>query len=100
MTTLHAPAKAPQASEPSRERFGLREFLSFLENRGQLLRIKKEVDAELEISEITDRVSKKEGPALLFEKIRGHSMPVLINLFGSFQRMSWAMGVSSLDQLA
>src|SRR5215213_6444315 len=54
----------------------LRDFISALEKRGQLKRIRQEVDPELEITEITDRVSKLGGPALLFENVRGHRMPV------------------------
>ncbi len=77
----------------------LREFIAFLEQRGQLRRITAPVSAELEITEITDRVSKAGGPALLFENVEGYDMPVLINLFGSPERMSWALGVNSLDEL-
>lgn len=77
----------------------LREFIAFLEKRGQLQRIKTPVSSDLEITEITDRVSKSGGPALLFENVRGYDMPVVINLFGSYDRMSWALGVSNLDEL-
>ena len=81
----------------------LREFMEELENRGLLKRIKTEVDPELEITEIVDRVSK--GPdsknvALLFENVKGSKMPVLINAFGSYERMSLAMGVEKLDDIA
>src|SRR5512144_1253228 len=72
----------------------LREFISTLEKRGQLKHIRAEVEAELEIAEITDRVSKLGGPALLFENVRGHSIPVLINALGSRERMMIALGVS------
>jgi len=57
------------------------------------------VSADLEISEITDRVSKAGGPALLFENVRGYETPVVINLFGSNDRMAWALGVNALDEL-
>jgi 4-hydroxy-3-polyprenylbenzoate decarboxylase len=77
----------------------LREFIAFLEQRGQLRRITAPVSAELEITEITDRVSKAGGPALLFENVVGYDMPVVINLFGSPERMSWALGVNDLDEL-
>ena len=77
----------------------LREFIALLEQRGQLQRISVPVSADLEITEITDRVSKAGGPALLFEQVRGYDMPVVINLFGSEQRMAWALGVERLDQL-
>ncbi|KJR99063.1 MAG: hypothetical protein VR68_09655 [Peptococcaceae bacterium BRH_c4a] len=77
----------------------LRQFIEDLEKRGLLKRIKTEVDANLEITEITDRVSKKGGPALLFENVRGYSMPVLTNAFGSEERMNLALGVDCLDHI-
>ncbi len=78
----------------------LREFIRALEKNGQLKRIDAEVDPELEISEITDRVSKQNGPALLFENVRGHSMPVLINAMGTRERMKLALGVSDYSDIA
>ena len=81
----------------------LREFAAELENRGLLKRIKTEVDCELEITEITDRISKMEGAknvALLFENVRGYSMPVLMNAFGSMERMAIAFGVEKIDDVA
>lgn len=75
----------------------LREFISALEYRNLLRRVKVEVDPVLEITEITDRVSKAGGPALLFENVKGSSYPVLINAFGSFERMALALGVDNLD---
>ena len=77
----------------------LREFISFLEQRQQLHRIQTPVNCELEITEIADRVVKGGGPALLFENVTGYDMPVVINLFGSEQRMAWALGVEKLDDL-
>ncbi len=77
----------------------LRAFIQLLEERGQLRRVRAPVSAELEITELADRMVKCGGPALLFENVSGHRMPVLINAFGSAERMSWALGVSSLDQL-
>ena len=78
----------------------LREFISELEKRGELKRIRVEVDPELEITEITDRMTKTEGPALLFERVKGSSMPVAINLFGTWDRMALALEVKSLDEIA
>lgn len=78
----------------------LREFIKVLENRDLLHRIQAEVDPILEITEITDRISKQEGPALLFEKVRGSKYPVLINAFGSESRMALALGVSNLNEIA
>jgi 4-hydroxy-3-polyprenylbenzoate decarboxylase len=70
---------------------GLNDFINDLENSGELQRIKTFVDPVLEISEITDRVTKAGGKALLFENT-GTQFPVLINAFGSAKRMSMAIG--------
>jgi len=80
----------------------LREFLALLDKRGQLRRISVPVKRELEITEIADRVVK--GPmadnhVLLFERVEGFSMPLLINTFGTEERMAWALGVERLDEL-
>ena len=77
----------------------LREFISFLEEKGELSRVKTPVSCELEITEIADRSVKAGGPALLFENVDGYQQPVLINLFASEQRMAWALGVERLDDL-
>jgi 4-hydroxy-3-polyprenylbenzoate decarboxylase len=91
----------------------LREFMRALERAGELKRVRAEVDPVLEIAEITDRVSKSGrhnsqlkkmkpgGPALLFEKIKGHpGAQLLINQFGSEARMKLALDVDSLDEVA
>jgi 4-hydroxy-3-polyprenylbenzoate decarboxylase len=78
---------------------GLRDFVSDLEQAGELKRIHEPVSAELEITEITDRISKAKGPALLFEKVEGHSAPLLINAFGSEKRMAMALGVDDIDEI-
>ena len=75
----------------------LREFIAFLEQKGELRRIATPVDPRLEITEIADRSIKSGGPALLFENPQGYDIPVLINLFGSDRRMAWALGVEKLD---
>src|ERR1051325_9220382 len=69
----------------------LREFIAYLDKRGQLRRIRAPVSSDLEITAIADRVSKSSDAnyALLFENVRGHSIPVLINALGSRARMSW-----------
>lgn len=77
----------------------LQHFIEALDQRGMLKRIKTEVSRDLEIAEITDRVSKAGGPGLLFENVQGHSMPVGINLFGSKERMALALDVENLDKL-
>jgi 4-hydroxy-3-polyprenylbenzoate decarboxylase len=94
----------------------LRDWIKALEKAGELRRIGEEVSPELEITEITDRVSKigarggaksgagkyaPGGPALLFENVKGHpGHSVLINQFGSERRMALALGVDSLDEIA
>ncbi|MDI6715663.1 MAG: menaquinone biosynthesis decarboxylase [Actinomycetota bacterium] len=77
----------------------LRDFIKFLESKGELKRVSVEVDPILEVTEITDRVSKNYGPALLFENPKGFDIPILINTFGSYERMSWALGVNNLDEV-
>src|SRR5664280_2441944 len=79
----------------------LRDWIKALEKAGELRRIREEVSPELEITEITDRVSKSGGPALLFENVKGHpGHKVFINQFGSERRMNLALGVDRLDQIA
>jgi 4-hydroxy-3-polyprenylbenzoate decarboxylase len=94
----------------------LRDWIKALEKAGELRRIGEEVSPELEITEITDRVSKigarggaksgagkyaPGGPALLFENVKGHpGHSVLINQFGSERRMALALGVERLDEIA
>lgn len=79
----------------------LADFISRLEMKGELLRVKGEVSPLLEITEVTDRMSKSPngGKALLFEKVTGSSFPVLTNAFGSERRMAMALGCDSLDEL-
>jgi 4-hydroxy-3-polyprenylbenzoate decarboxylase len=72
------------------------DFIAALEAAGELKRIAAEVDPELEITAITDRISKSGGPALLFEKVKGSAFPLLINAFGSEKRMALALGTESL----
>jgi 4-hydroxy-3-polyprenylbenzoate decarboxylase len=99
----------------------LRDWIKTLEKNGELKRISEEVSPELEITEITDRVSKigreigargkagakaagkyaAGGPALLFENVKGHpGQKVFINQFGSERRMAMALGVDNLDEIA
>jgi len=80
----------------------LRQFIELLEQHRQLIRIKTPVSADLEITEITDRVSKLppgQNKALLFEQVDGGRVPVLINAFGSAERMALALNVDNLEQL-
>ncbi|MGA3344329.1 MAG: UbiD family decarboxylase [Terracidiphilus sp.] len=79
----------------------LRDWIKTLEKHGELKRIREEVSPELEITEITDRVSKSGGPALLFENVKGHpGHKVFINQFGSERRMALALGVDNLNDIA
>ncbi len=77
----------------------LQEFIQRLESENELLRIKEPLSPKLEIPEVTDRVCKVYGPALLFENVPGYDMPVLTNAFGSFRRMAMALGVKNLNDL-
>ena len=77
----------------------LRGFLARLESLGELKRIDVEVDPRLEMTELCDRVLKAGGPALLFEKPKGHSIPVLANLFGTGRRVALGMGRESVEDL-
>jgi len=80
----------------------LGDFIKQLEAAGELVRIREKVSAELEITEITDRVSKSPGggKALLFENVEGSAMPVLINAFGSEKRIAMALGVGDVRELS
>ncbi len=77
----------------------LQSFIKKLEKEKELIRIKDPISPYLEITEITDRVCKKHGPALLFENVKGYQIPVLTNAFGSFKRICMALGVNRLDEL-
>ncbi len=77
----------------------IRQFIEFLDERGDLKRITAKVDSDLEITEITDRTIKSGGPALLFENVAGSDAPVAINLMGTHQRTAWALGVEKIDDL-
>ena len=70
----------------------LQQFVQHLEEKGQLKRVRAEVDPELEVTEITQRVIREEGPALLFENPKGSSTPLLMNLFGTMNRVKSALG--------
>lgn len=77
----------------------LRDFIALLEEKGELKRIKQEIDPYLEMTEICDRTLKAGGPALLFENPKGHDMPVLGNLFGTPDRVAMGMGRNSVSEL-
>jgi 4-hydroxy-3-polyprenylbenzoate decarboxylase len=77
----------------------LRDFLAQLEQRGELKRVNIEIDPRLEMTEICDRLLKQAGPAVLFERPTGHTIPVLGNLFGTAERVALGMGQSSVSAL-
>ncbi len=77
----------------------LRDFIQQLEQRGLLKRIPHPVDPRLEITEICDRTLRRGGPALLFENVRGSTVPVLANLFGTPERVALGMGEESVEAL-
>src|ERR671934_2815576 len=78
----------------------LRAWIKLLEREGELVRIGAEVDPHLEITEITDRMVKAGGPALLFRNVKGSGHPLLINQFGTERRMCLAFGEPTLDAVA
>lgn len=77
----------------------LREFIAFLEQQGELVRISQEIDPYLEMTEISDRTLRAKGPALLFENPKGFNTPVLCNLFGTPERVAMGMGQESVTAL-
>ena len=77
----------------------LRDFISQLEKLGQLKRVTAPVSTRLEMTEICDRVLRAQGPAVLFENVIGHKMPVLVNLFGTPRRVALGMGEESVSAL-
>ena len=79
----------------------LRHFIEVLDTKGLLRRVTTEVDPDLEIAEITDRVSKMPdgGYALLFENVQGYDIPVLTNAMGSYERIRLALEVNDLDDI-
>ena len=77
----------------------LRDFIELLEKKGQLKRVKQEIDTYLEMTEIADRTLRAKGPALLFENPKGYSIPVLANLFGTPERVALGMGQEDVSEL-
>lgn len=78
----------------------LRDFISRLEKDNELVRVRHRVNPELEVTEITDRVVKQGGPALLFENVDGSSVPILTNQFGTMRRMAMALGVDHIEEIS
>ncbi len=78
----------------------LGEFLARLEAQGDLVRISRPVSRDLEITEVTQRVLRADGPALLFERVPGAAMPVVTNLMGSLRRIALALDAERVDAVA
>jgi 4-hydroxy-3-polyprenylbenzoate decarboxylase len=78
----------------------LGEFLDALDARGDLARVKAPVARDLEITEVTQRALRADGPALLFENVPGATMPVVTNLLGSPRRIAFALGASDVGEVA
>jgi 4-hydroxy-3-polyprenylbenzoate decarboxylase len=78
----------------------LQDFINHLRDKELLAEIEIEVDSELEITEIADRVSKKYGSALLFKNVKNSNYPVLINSLGTYERMNYGLEVEDLDEIA
>ncbi|EGQ8357732.1 4-hydroxy-3-polyprenylbenzoate decarboxylase [Vibrio cholerae] len=77
----------------------LRDFLDYLEQRGELKRITNPIDPHYEMTEISDRTLRAKGPALLFENPLGYDFPVLTNLFGTPERVAMGMGRQQVQEL-
>jgi 4-hydroxy-3-polyprenylbenzoate decarboxylase len=78
----------------------LGEFLAELERAGDLVRVSRPVSRDLEITEVTQRVLRADGPALLFENVPGATMPVVTNLLGAPRRIARAFGATTVDEVA
>ena len=77
----------------------LRGFIKILEERGQLKRLSALVDPDMEIAEMSNRMSQKGGPGLIFENVKGASFPVAVNLMGTVERICWAMNMEKPEEL-
>ncbi|GAB4223445.1 MAG: 4-hydroxy-3-polyprenylbenzoate decarboxylase [Gammaproteobacteria bacterium] len=77
----------------------LREFIAYLTQRGALKQVAIAIDPYLEMTEVADRCLRQQGPALLFQQPTGYDIPVLANLFGTTERVAWAMGAENIGAL-
>ena len=75
------------------------QFISALENAGELKRVKEQVDSDLEIAEILRRMMYSNGPAILFENVKDHSIPVLGNAFGSMKRLEIGLETNDFTEI-
>jgi 4-hydroxy-3-polyprenylbenzoate decarboxylase len=90
----------PDVSTASVTFRSLGDFLTALESRGDLVHVTRPVARDLEITEVTQRVLREDGPALLFENVPGAAMPVVTNLLGSARRIAFALGAESVEEVA
>ncbi|HSS39114.1 MAG TPA: UbiD family decarboxylase, partial [Polyangia bacterium] len=105
MTAVPLAAPAAKAATTTSEAIpaswdDLASFVRYLESRGELRRVSREIDPVLEISALAQRAVRADGPALLFEHVKGSRYPLLINTYATRQGMSWALGVGDLDEHA
>ena len=77
----------------------IHEFIEILENANELKRVKTEVDADLEIAEILRRTMYQNGPAVLFENVKGYDMPILGNAFPSMKRLELALETNDFTEI-
>jgi len=96
----HDPLKNRRVSHPFVTFDSLGEFLAALEAQGDLVRIREPVARDLEITEVTRRVIRADGPALLFENVPGAAMPVATNVFGAPRRIARALGAETVEEVA
>ncbi len=77
----------------------LQEYVKALEDSNQLKHIKSEVSVDLELAEILRRLTYNNGPAVIFENVKGYNMPVLGNAFGTMKRLELALGTDNFEQI-
>ena len=77
----------------------IKQFVEELEKAGELKRVKTEVDSDLEIAEILRRASYTNGPAILFENVKGYEIPVLGNAFGSIKRLEIGLETEEFSEI-
>ncbi len=77
----------------------IRDYINYLEEKKELVRVKKEVDPVLEINAILDKLAREGGPAVLFENVKGSDVPFFGNAFGTLKRLAWGLGADDLQKL-
>ncbi len=77
----------------------IHDFITELENNGELKRVKVEVDSNLEVAEIMRRQMYSNGPAILFENVKGYNIPILANAFGSMRRLEIGLEMTDFTEI-